>query len=285
VVPDRQPVLQFAIGLDSSVYTERICGGGVTFTIEARDSQGRIQKLYSRYIDPKHDVRERKWFTEQLSLRQFRGQSIDLLFSTDGGEDTCNDWSGWADLRFQGQPTVAEEFQKVYDKEVRIYRVNTVLPRAAVFHRVEVVDDDAALARLVDPNFNIFNTGVVSANRLHSADRQIVQQINDSPEELGEAEIERYGSQHVTVSAILDKPGLLVLNDTDYPGWRAYVDGKAANIIAANYLFRGVLLPAGHHQVDFKYQPNSLRLGLLISSLSLMGALIAIGRGYAHKHH
>jgi uncharacterized membrane protein YfhO len=63
------------------------------------------------------------------------------------------------------------------------------------------------------------------------------------------------------------------------------VDGKAANIIAANYLFRGVLLPAGHHQVDFKYQPNSLRLGLLISSLSLMGALIAIGRGYAHKHH
>ena len=33
----------------------------------------------------------------------------------------------------------------------------------------------------------------------------------------------------------MDRRGILVLNDTNYPGWKAYVDGKEASILSANY--------------------------------------------------
>jgi uncharacterized membrane protein YfhO len=41
-----------------------------------------------------------------------------------------------------------------------------------------------------------------------------------------------------------------------------YVDGKPAEIVRVNQILRGVLLPAGDHQVVFRFQPASLRLGI-----------------------
>jgi hypothetical protein len=59
--------------------------------------------------------------------------------------------------------------------------------------------------------------------------------------------------------------GWLVLSDTWYPGWRAWVDGQATPILRANYLFRAIPLEAGEHQVVFAYQPLSFWLGLALS--------------------
>lgn len=279
-VPYKNPVLQFSIGIDSAVYAPPVVGGGVTFTVEGRDLHGRIRKLFSKYIDPKHNLAERRWFAEEISLRQYRGQSMDLLFSTDGGKDTRNAWSGWADMRIEGAQEVGPvKFTKVYDREVKIYQLDPVLPRAAVFHNVEIAnDDETALSRLADPDFDIFSTAVVSAPTLKSSDQNLLQHIRNLPGERAKADITHYDSQRVTVSATLDKPGLLVLNDTDYPGWKAYVDGRMKNIISTNYLFRGVLLPPGSHRVDFKYEPNSFRIGLLLSCFSLLCAGIAVAR-------
>jgi uncharacterized membrane protein YfhO len=65
----------------------------------------------------------------------------------------------------------------------------------------------------------------------------------------------------------------LMLTDTNYPGWRAFVNGQPAPIVSANYLFRGVIVPKGTSRVEFVYQPGSFRLGGAIS----MVALIALG--------
>lgn len=64
-----------------------------------------------------------------------------------------------------------------------------------------------------------------------------------------------------------EAPGWLVLSDTWYPGWRAYVDGKAIPIIRANYVFRAVELSAGTQDVELVYSPPSFWLGLGISTL------------------
>jgi uncharacterized membrane protein YfhO len=66
------------------------------------------------------------------------------------------------------------------------------------------------------------------------------------------------------------RPGLVVLGDTYYPGWDATVDGRSAAIHPTNVAFRGVLVPAGTHTVRFDYRPQSVRVGGLISLLSLV---------------
>jgi uncharacterized membrane protein YfhO len=65
-----------------------------------------------------------------------------------------------------------------------------------------------------------------------------------------------------------------VLNDTNYPGWQAYVNGTPARILTANFLFRGVLVPAGKSTVEFKYRPRSFRIGAGVSFAAF--ALLAV---------
>lgn len=64
---------------------------------------------------------------------------------------------------------------------------------------------------------------------------------------------------HVITSA--SAQALLVLNDTWAPGWTARVDGASVPILRANYLVRGVVVPAGKHQVLFEYRTPGLREG------------------------
>jgi MYXO-CTERM domain-containing protein len=99
------------------------------------------------------------------------------------------------------------------------------------------------------------------------------------PDPVRSARIVSYRSQEVKVDAIVERPALLVLNDSDYPGWKVYVDGRRSHWITANYLFRGVLLRPGRHLVRFAYEPGSLAAGGAISGVGLLGlAGYVVGR-------
>jgi hypothetical protein len=67
---------------------------------------------------------------------------------------------------------------------------------------------------------------------------------------------------------------LLVLSDTYFPGWKAYLDGNPVKIFRANYNFRAVSLPPGRHEVKFVYNPMSVKLGVLVTSLGIIGILV-----------
>jgi len=63
--------------------------------------------------------------------------------------------------------------------------------------------------------------------------------------------------------------GFVTFNESCAPGWRAWVDGKPEPILRAYGLFMAVpLSEGGPHQVDFRYEPTSFRLGAFISLLS-----------------
>ncbi len=74
----------------------------------------------------------------------------------------------------------------------------------------------------------------------------------------------------VTIHAASDRDGWLILSDTFYPGWRATIAGAPIEIQIANGAFRAVKFPAGDHTIEFRYEPVSVRLGLIISLTSLM---------------
>ncbi|MCF6147607.1 MAG: YfhO family protein [Candidatus Kuenenia sp.] len=83
-------------------------------------------------------------------------------------------------------------------------------------------------------------------------------------------EILEYTPNSVTIRASLLEDGYLVLSDTYYPGWNAYVDGKQSKIYKTNYVIRSVFLEKGEHIVKFIYEPMSFVIGMIISLSALI---------------
>jgi hypothetical protein len=157
-----------------------------------------------------------------------------------------------------------QDFRKIYAGEALICRVPNVLPRAALFRALDVLPDEAVLGRLKEPSFNPFEKAVVSRESVGSA-TDLSALAHAAPAAASAARITRYQSQDVSIEADTSTPALLVLNDTNYPGWRAYLNGEPVEMLTANFLFRGVVVPAGRSTVEFKYQPRTFRIGSGVS--------------------
>ena len=67
--------------------------------------------------------------------------------------------------------------------------------------------------------------------------------------------IASYRNTEVVVEADSPGGGWVVLNDLWHPWWFADIDGKAAEILRANVLFRAVAVPPGSHVVRFTFRP------------------------------
>ena len=80
------------------------------------------------------------------------------------------------------------------------------------------------------------------------------------------------------VEVEMRSPGVLVLADSCFPGWRVSVDGHPATLLCANYLVRGVELEQGHHLVRFEYRPASVRWGLGLSAVALPAVAVVLLR-------
>ena len=85
-----------------------------------------------------------------------------------------------------------------------------------------------------------------------------------------------YLSNKVKIAIELDNDGFLVLSDTYYPGWKAFIDGKETTIYKTDYILRSILLEKGAHSVEFIYDPISFKIGYIIT-LSTTFVLIIIG--------
>jgi len=85
----------------------------------------------------------------------------------------------------------------------------------------------------------------------------------------GSAEVTRHEPNRMEVKTVSAASAILVLSENHYPGWRAYVDGQATEVIRVDYNLRGVAVPAGSHLVKFVYQPKSVLVGLVISLLAI----------------
>jgi len=107
----------------------------------------------------------------------------------------------------------------------------------------------------------------------------------DTDVDQGTAEITDYTINRVDLAVKTDAPSLLILTDTDYPGWNAYMDGIKTPVWRANALFRGIEVPPGSHNVTYRYQPASLRWGEAVSlgTLFLIMVGIAINRCYLRR--
>lgn len=77
--------LRFSIG-QSPVFWRPESGDGALFEIYAYDIKAkRLEKIFSRYIDPKNNMDERRWFTYMAGLKKYWGRDLIISYVTSGG--------------------------------------------------------------------------------------------------------------------------------------------------------------------------------------------------------
>jgi hypothetical protein len=171
----------------------------------------------------------------------------------------------------------------VYDQYVRtsknqtvyVYEASKFLPRAYVVPNAEVMDKEHVLDALSDPKFDPTNTVILeeipneSESKLQNAGVFTAANVITYPQALPDEVRIRVATSH---------DGYLVLSQNWYPGWKAYDNGKEARIYLADYAFDAIYLPAGEHDVIFRYQPDTFVPGSLLSiscAISVIFAFIA----------
>ncbi len=60
-------------------------------------------------------------------------------------------------------------------------------------------------------------------------------------------------SDEIKFNLSLERDSFMFVGVSNIPGWKAYIDGKETEIFYANYMFMGVLVPKGEHDIMFKY--------------------------------
>jgi uncharacterized membrane protein YfhO len=82
------------------------------------------------------------------------------------------------------------------------------------------------------------------------------------------------GLNHVTAEIDAPADGVVVINEAYHPGWRATVDGAAAEIVPANGAFRGVRVGPGSHVIAMRYDGGAAPLAMLASVLAMLAAAL-----------
>ena len=87
-----------------------------------------------------------------------------------------------------------------------------------------------------------------------------------------------YAPNELKYSSNNTNNGFAVFSEMYYKnGWNAYIDGKLSNYERVDYALRGLPIPAGKHTVEFKFEPQVVKTGSMISLLSFIGILLLLG--------
>jgi hypothetical protein len=169
--------------------------------------------------------------------------------------------------------TKAKYHQVYADGQIRVLEDTEAFPRAFLVPRARVAPSlGTALSEMVHRPFHpdqevILADDTRTETSIGATDRG----------GRGQASVTRYAADSVTIRTRASADAWLVLSDTYYPGWVASVDGQPATVLRGDVLFRVVPVPAGDHEVEFRFEPGSVRLGLAVSLVSLVLLLLGLG--------
>jgi Bacterial membrane protein YfhO len=98
---------------------------------------------------------------------------------------------------------------------------------------------------------------------------------HDAPNGPGTVTIRRDGLAY-TLVADMQQAGWIIVSETAWSGWRAYVGGRRVSTHFANHAFLGLHVPPGRHRIRLVYLPESFTRGRWISAGTLLGCLVLL---------
>jgi hypothetical protein len=139
------------------------------------------------------------------------------------------------------------------------------LPLITAGQKPIFADDAATLRALAAPDFD--GNKVVflppDAKRFITVSHETAARVLDS----------HFENQTVDADVTAAEPSLVVIAQTYYTNWRAFVDGQPAPLCRANDAFQAVPVPAGRHHIRLAYVDWAFRVGAMVSLVTLMACL------------
>ena len=87
----------------------------------------------------------------------------------------------------------------------------------------------------------------------------------------------KYAPNHLTYQTQTTKEQLAVFSEIFYAdGWQTTIDGKEVPYFRANYILRGMVVPAGKHTIQFDFVPKSYERVENLSIVSMVGLIVLI---------
>lgn len=172
--------------------------------------------------------------------------------------------------QYTGQP---EEITAVLDPagSFAVFDYAGALPRAKVYTRWQVsTNDESTLKQLGSLEFDPQQTVLVDNAIPNST----------ASTNAGTVAFVSYAPKDIVFKAEAPAPAVLLLNDRFDGNWNVFVDGKPEPLLRCNYIMRGVQLPPGAHQVEFRFQPPVralyVSLAATVAGLVLLGVLLFV---------
>jgi len=256
-----------------------VTGGEITVERLARAPDLTLGLLRVSLVDGAGDKTyplRREWAKKESALSQAQPQASTQGQTTTQGQTAMQTRERTSTLSMQdaspsqGVTTGARRWRRLGQVgEVAVFENERALPRAWLASEARVLGGDDML-------------GVMRTGRLPdgSAWEPRRTALVESPLDFqgGEdvsarAELTRREPNRVDVKTASSASSILVLSENHFPGWRAYVDGRAVETLRVDYSLRGVVLPAGEHRVEFVYRPKSALAGLFVSLFTLAALL------------
>lgn len=148
------------------------------------------------------------------------------------------------------------------DRQSRLLENMAVLPRAYVPRHIRYEKTGAAVVAGMAKELDFSNRAWITAPHYD------VHEISNGPGHVG---IRRKGFSVYEMDVVMELDGWVVVSDSHWPGWRAYIDGKRVETRDANHAFIGIFVPQGRHKVRLMYRPEAFTRGRNVTFVTLLG--------------
>jgi hypothetical protein len=177
------------------------------------------------------------------------------------------------------------------DQNETVLENTAALPRAFLVPRARVAQPGASLEQMESQPFAPREEVILAAETPPASPSTLLLRApgRAAPAPPGQVRMQRYAPREVAVDVASPAPAFLVLTDTFYPGWQAYLDGREQPVLRGDSVFRVVEVPAGDHQIVFRFEPASVLVGLAVSlgtlALCVVASVTGSRRWWRLPHH
>jgi len=174
--------------------------------------------------------------------------------------------------QFQNDPAMKEAFEIVYAYNVKpadsyvevipataeqpgqhvIMRLRKPAPRFALIGGWEIIDDDEALRRLGAKDYHLFEKVMIAPGSAV----KVSLPVSGGSNECGQVQLLAYRPGKISLRTSSTSSAILRVADKYDPDWKAWIDGKKMDVMRADFIYLGVCVESGMHEVLLEYAPS-----------------------------